>query len=460
MRAERPVTTAARGGFEHAREVPLWAALFGRRTRRVSRGLSFDSGALTFPATHDPEPLSPVEEAMLVAATGVSGIAIPDNPYRSETGEPLTGTVLLRSTALTVPSPDNAHATHVFMWNDEGVYLIKHPDEETAPLDVGGMSDDALVAYVDGLKIKLADGRLEFPHRFPFELHRNRFASNVPGSTLFMPVLDLTEQYINGLLLLFSQADGMRPLVRDDFNLYRPAGLRPFVRSGYLNPDLPLPLSLIGKNITEFEALFVLQNLALTAEAMGLGGWVHWAPPPLVLLGDFPESRGLGFRFVEPEIRGALRKRLAPAVRLRRKLRPFPVALPNPVGLDGHIEAFCPPYYENMDAAVDAVLAKKFSSNGLYRDPRYFSRVVKPELTPQFLDEVPAYPDEAIACVRAVCNYVYDTYGRFPAHTTAIHAPSTWFQAHHSETDYYDAFYEGALSDTVANHQRIWHGED
>ena len=71
---------------------------------------------------------------------------------------------------------------------------------------------------------------------------------------------------------------------------------------------------------------------------------------------------------------------------------------------------------------------------------------------------MPPYPEEAIACVRAVCNYVYDTYGKFPAHTTAMHAPPTCFQAHHTETDYYDSFFEGALSDTVANHQRLWHG--
>jgi hypothetical protein len=448
---------AAPAGFGAAQEFPLWRALFSRRTRRISRGLSFESGALTFASKHEPQPLSPLEEALLLAATGVSGIAIPDNPYHSETGEPLAGTVLLRSTALTAPSPDNAHATHFFLWNDTGTYLLKHPDQAADPPDGATMGPDELVRYVDGLKVKLSDERAEFGHKFPAELHRNRFASNVPGSTLFAPVVELTEQYINGLLLMFSQADGMRPVVRDDFNLYRVAGLQKYVRNGYLNRDLPFPLSPVGRSITEFESLFLLQNLALTAEAMGLGGWIHWAPPALIFFGGTPDVKGLGFRFHEPEISGPVRSAVKPAVRLRRKLRPFPAGFPNPVGLDGHIESYCPPYYRDMDAAIDAVLAKKFSGQGIYKDPRYFGRVFKPELIGRFLDEVPSYPDEAIECTRAVCRYVYETYGRFPAHANAVHAPSTWFQAHHVDTDYYDSFYQGSYGRSVADHQRVWH---
>jgi hypothetical protein len=33
-------------------------------------------------------------------------------------------------------------------------------------------------------------------------------------------------------------------------------------------------------------------------------------------------------------------------------------AFANPVGLDGVLEGYCPPYYPSMDAAVDAVVAR------------------------------------------------------------------------------------------------------
>ncbi|MHB8577376.1 MAG: hypothetical protein ACYDCQ_18855 [Dehalococcoidia bacterium] len=176
---------------------------------------------------------------------------------------------MLRATALTAASPDNAHATHFFLTNDSGTYLIKHPDEASRPAKPAEMRPEELIAYAEGLKVKVLDHRVVFPHQFPAELPRNRFASNVPGSTLFIPVVDLTEQYINGLLLTFSQDDGSRPVLRDDFNLYRTRGLGKWVRSGYLNPKLIVPLSLVGERITVFESLFLLQNLALTAEAMG-----------------------------------------------------------------------------------------------------------------------------------------------------------------------------------------------
>ncbi|MHB8577377.1 MAG: hypothetical protein ACYDCQ_18860, partial [Dehalococcoidia bacterium] len=107
-----------------------------------------------------------------------------------------------------------------------------------------------------------------------------------------------------------------------------------------------------------------------------------------------------------------------------------------------------------MDAAIDAVLAKKFSKEGIFKDARYFAQTMKPGLAPKFLAEAPPYPKEAIACVRAVCRYIYETYGRFPAHCNAMHAPLTWFQAHHIALDYYDTFYEGAYSPAAAAHQQ------
>jgi hypothetical protein len=52
------------------------------------------------------------------------------------------------------------------------------------------------------------------------------------------------------------------------------------------------------------------------------------------------------------------------------------------------------------------------------------------------------------------CNYIYDTYGRFPGAIDAMHL--MWvMQAHHIDTDYYDRFFRpGAYGSTHAVH--IW----
>jgi hypothetical protein len=61
---------------------------------------------------------------------------------------------------------------------------------------------------------------------------------------------------------------------------------------------------------------------------------------------------------------------------------------------------------------------------------------------------------EGRACTKAVCNYIYDTYGRFPGAIDAMHL--MWvMQAHHIDTDYYDRFFRpGAYGSTHAVH--IW----
>ena len=146
-------------GFHQARKYPLWDALFNRRTRRVAAGNSFTSGSLSFKSRRDPQPLSALEEAMLIAATGITGLAFADNPYQTAEGKPLFGTPLIEVRGRSAGSPDNAQSTVFFMWNDEGTYLLKTPAEEVPPPRVATMTADDLVAYVARFKIKITDGR-------------------------------------------------------------------------------------------------------------------------------------------------------------------------------------------------------------------------------------------------------------------------------------------------------------
>ena len=65
--------------------------------------------------------------------------------------------------------------------------------------------------------------------------------------------------------------------------------------------------------------------------------------------------------------------------------------------------------------------------------------------------------EDGIACTKAICNYVYDTSGRFPGSLDAMHL--MWcMQAHQWDTDSYDRFFRpGAYGLTHATHLSTWH---
>src|SRR5262249_59730038 len=83
----------------------------------------------------------------------------------------------------------------------------------------------------------------------------------------------------------------------------------------------------------------------------------------------------------------------------------------------------CPPYYDSMAEAVDAVVAAKFGPSGIYSDPATFEKIYRERFGETFLKEASAYSKDVIDCTRDICTYIYQTHGRFPAHVEAIHAP-------------------------------------
>ena len=54
-------------------------------------------------------------------------------------------------------------------------------------------------------------------------------------------------------------------------------------------------------------------------------------------------------------------------------------------------------------------------------------------------------------------NYIYDTFGRFPAYIDPM-VMYMWIQAQHIELDFYDKYYRpGTYLDTHRNHMQRWH---
>jgi hypothetical protein len=432
-------------GLRAAREYPLWDAIFGRRSRRVAAGASFRSGSLSFQSALRPQPLSRLEEALLIAATGITGLPYWDNPYQTADGKPLLGTPCVEWTGRAAGSPDNAQSTVFFMWNDEGTWMLETPDDPPPSGDVRTMTPDDLIAHAERCKVPIKDGRVEFPRAFPAYASGNRYVSNVPGSTMFMPVTEVTRQYINGLFYVLAQEPGQRPVFVDDFNKYVPCGCERWVKSKFLNKDIPIPLSFYAKGRTEYEAMLLLQNLALVAQAMGLGGWIHAAFETSILLGGYPEmGPGLGFRFERPK------KSLL--------LRPYPAAAPNPVGLDGVLQSYAPPYFKDIDAAIDAILEEKYGPSGIYTHPATAAASMKPEVASVYVRESPHVEPEIVEIVRTICRYIWKTYGRFPAHCHAIDSAGIWMQCHHIDPAFYERYFIEAYSSTQAAHADAWHG--
>ncbi|MFF3671173.1 hypothetical protein [Microtetraspora malaysiensis] len=446
-------------GLEDLLSRPLLETIWRRRTHRISRGASVPAGSMSYRSTHQPMPLDELEEATLIALTGCSGLTMPDRPFEDpRDGKPIMAKPNLNTAGRTAGSPDNAQGTHFFMINDTGTYYLrKLPPAPGLPFDA-----DTLVERARQSKVRVLDHRLDVPEGmrdFPAYLDSNRFLSNLPGTTVFLPVVDLSHQYINALMYLLTQPEGARPTLVDDRNFYRPAGVGKWVRSGFLNGDLKLPLGALGPMRTQIEADLLLQNMMLVADAMGLGAWIHASIHPQIMLGDpkFSPAYGrmLGFDFVTPRFRPA------DILRWHVPLPKYAALRSHPVGLrvcgEHLIKAACPPNYPSMEKAVENVVQAKFGPSGIYTDTETFARIYKGDYGRRYLAEASEYDQRVIDCARDICVYIHATHGRFPAHADAIHVPGIWLQTHHVESEYYEQLFANGTTSAHARHAAQWH---
>ncbi len=458
--------------------VPLITAIAGRRSRRVARGTSINAGQLSYRSTESPRPLSALEEAVLIVCTGITGVVAHDGPLDSTDHGRELATPFLNVLARAAPSPDNSQPTHFVMLNDEGIWLLRRPAAgewarllKDLPPRMGEWAEADWLGVAQALKHKLRAGRLEMPREFPYYIGWNKQMSNMPGTTLFLPLIDTTRMMINGILNLLAEPDGQRPLFVDDWQAFHPenvldwagwiaseAHLAPKIpyqpiggvhraKSKFINPHIAMPIGLIRTFLSDHESFYLTHNLMLAAEAIGLGSWVHACAPAPYLLGGDARTKGLGVRMETP------RKHWI-------HWPPPPASQPNPVGFDGVLETLTPPYVRSMDEAVDRVLAQKFGAGGAYADAALFGRAYRKGADADwYLKHGERYPAEGVAYAKEICNYVWDTYGRFPAHVDALYTPGTWLQIAHLDLGYYEKYFEPWQYARQAAHGRLW-GED
>jgi hypothetical protein len=445
---------------------PLHAALLGRRSRRFARGATLDGGPLAFESAAAPEPLTLAEEgALAFAAAGVTGHTLGELPYeRGRDPESGAGNIMVHFVGRTVASGDALHSVTLFVLNDEGTWLVRRP-QDFAPGDVRALVASAregrLADVYERSRVRVRPERATVERRVPIFTPFNLWDANIPGSTYFIPVTELTSLYINVLLTAFSDELGL--FIVDDRNNFRPAGLKPFARSrgGKLHDDVAdcrvVTVSFFEATLAAMAAVeegAMHQSLALMAEALGLGGFTHAcrAPQWLPALGfdtvRVPFSRAFGL--------GAIKRLLMRLLRKPDPLLELAVGVRDPQSPPAWLlRAFCPPHYANMEDAVRAFVDYKFAEGsgtvrgagpGPWRD------------TPGMRRRIPAYSEHAVAATVAYCSYLHERYGRFPA-TFAPFDTLLAYQAHHLDAEFYHQFYEpGAIGRRQRDHHHAGDG--
>ena len=415
--------------YEQALNYPLFDSIFNRRSRRFGLGMKLEDTTLEFKSRYDPIPLEEMEEALLVwAGTGLTGLCLADLP--PETGIDL----LCQWTGRTWPSACNNHGTELFFTNDKGLYHVnvKHMLPKNHELDMFfSMSRNEriqriLELYRESL-VKLEDGRADLPDRMPGLFEFNQWNTNKPGASVFIPVTDVTEEYLNLLHLYCSYTYGFT--IIDDLT-GKPAGVEKWIAKGRLKDTVKMSLFdlevriLTGLNV---EQAFICQNMSLALQALGLGGWTFSGFIPRFAMGAAPHLfKRLGFRFIQPK---------------KGVIDPPPTV---PVGRDGVFESYCPPYYKNMDEAIDAF---HYHKNEAWKPEKPFP-YAEPD---KHLMRAPRPTDNTIQIVKDVANYIYDTYGRFPAFVDPMYMRLV-FQAMNIDVEFYDKYYpKGSYTDMHLN---------
>ena len=332
--------------FRQVWEFPLGQALTGRRARRFALGMEIPGGPLAFKSRHEPLPLSETEQAVLLcAATGVTGwhFGVPystssPNAYPSY-AQHFSGHTY----------PTRVGNMKLFYTDDDGIYMVGAGDLAPAVAQPSqGTSDlQRITRQIKDATTRISDHRLELPREAPHLHAHNLWNANFPGSTLLMPVADLSEYLLSSLTL--NLMNGYQ--IYDDIEGRTAGNLGPYVRSGLLSETKQTALSAMEQGLplapTTTTAIMG-HNAVLSLQAMGLGGWLYSGINGPSILGAYACQGvpGMGFRLVRDQR----------------------WSVPNPVGLEGYFETMCPPYYPDMRAAARDLVKRMFGEGGTY-DP-------------------------------------------------------------------------------------------
>jgi hypothetical protein len=421
-------------GYEEMMGFGLVEALLGRRSRRFFMGAEIPDGVFQYKSRHKAVPLSELERLLIVAACG-GNTSWHHMIYRGRLYAPHLSNYAGSAGGRTFPSAAGFHTSQIFFTDDTGVYFL---DGRDAPACAdrardGSLSLDVMTEAARKAFRKIQDGRLRVPTEPPYIEAHNTWVVNHPGTLLVIPVGDLAQHLL--LNLCYMLQNGY--VLYDDINARAVPGIEDFKDIVDVNNVWPVTF-VEQSSLAEVTAELSMSCYAgaLMLQAMGLGGWLFNGIDPFSVLGASgdPNVPGLGFRYDEDE------------------RWPYP----NPTGLEGVMEGYCPPHVRDMEAAVEAVCERKFGPGGPFNPatPGPWKD------TPRVRGAALVHDDRFKECVTLQAQYVLDTFGKFPGTVPSIFV-ITCLQAHHLDLEFYDKFYKpGAYLKTHADHMAKWHETD
>jgi hypothetical protein len=419
--------------LEQLLRFPLTEALFNRRSRRFFRGAEIPDGPLAYKSKHKPLPLSDFERLLvLLAVGGVTGWS--NLITRHDRYAPHLSNYPGSASGRTLISAAGFQTSEIFFTDDSGTYIFRTRDLPVpVPRDSNGHNrvEDLLEAHHSRIE-RISDKRIHLPRREPYMEGHNTWVANAPGSLLVFPVGDLAQHTL--LNIAFYVANGF--CIYDDIHRRRIPGIEKF--RDLVDIENPYPLTFLDQySIAELSAELAVAsfNGQLMLQALGLGGWSFDGIDRLTILGASgdPDVPGLGFRYDNDER----------------------WAQPNPTGRDGVFTASCPPHYDDMYAATEALYQRKFGPGG----PFHPGTPGPWKESPRIRSSARPFDPRFRECIALQAQYMFDTFGKFPATVPSV-LVLMYLQAHHLDLDFYDKkFAPGAYLSTHREHLKRWHTE-
>jgi hypothetical protein len=420
-------------GFEDMLRFGFIEALLGRRSRRFFMGAEIPDGVFAYKSRHEPVGLTEIEKLLVLAACG-SNTSWHHMIYRGQRYAPYLSNYSGAAGGRTFPSAAGFQTSMTFFTDDEGVYVLDARDAAAFAerQEDGSLELESILDGVRGCIRKIKDGRLGVPAELPYTEAHNTWVFNHPGTFPVIPVGDMSQHVL--LALCYMLQNGL--VLTDDINGRSIPGIEKF--SDIVDVTKVWPLTFVeqwslAELTTELAASCYAGTLML--QAMGLGGWMLNGVDPFALLGASGDPRvpGLGFRYDSDE------------------RWPYP----NPTGLEGVMEGYCPPHCRDMRGAVEKLCERKFGPGGPFHPdtggPWKDSAKVR--------SAAQIHSEEFRQCVALQAQYVFDTFGKFPGTVPSMFLIMI-LQAQHLDTEFYDRFYKGgAYLKTHAEHMARWHGQ-
>jgi hypothetical protein len=407
-------------GFQDMLSFSLIEGLLGRRSRRFFMGAEILDGVFEYKSRHKPVRLSDLEKMLIVSACG-GNTSWHHMIFRGDSYVPHLSNYSGAAGGRVFPSAAGFQTSQTFFTDDEGVYVLEMRDAPAFAerTDDGSLSLEGFVDNVRERVRKIQDG-----HTWVF---------NKPSTLLIIPVGDLSQHVL--LNVCYMLQNGL--VLYDDINKRAVPGIEKF--KDIVDVENVWPITFVEQwSLSELTVELGASCYAgtLMLQAMGLGGWMFNGVDPFAMLGASGNSEvpGLGFRYDEDE------------------RWPYP----NPTGLEGVMEGFCPPHYPDMRAAVEAVCERKFGLGGPFNPdtPGPWKDSPKVRSAAQVHDE------RFKECVALQAQYVYDSFGKFPGTVPSMFL-IMYLQAHHMDLDFYDEFYKpGSYLKTHATHMERWHSDE